>query len=130
MEFCENQTLRQLIDSGELAGCQERVWRLFREVVEGLEHIHSKVGERREGGEKGGRGEGREGRRKGGRKRREGGDGGRALLRDGGRWRERREGEGGRERRKGGNEGRALFRDGGREMEGGRERREEEEGGR
>ena len=44
MEFCENQTLRQLIDSGELAGHKERVWRLFREVVEGLEHIHSKVG--------------------------------------------------------------------------------------
>ena len=44
MEYCENQTLRQLIDSGELVPSPDRVWRLFREVVEGLEHIHSKVG--------------------------------------------------------------------------------------
>ena len=39
----ENQTLRQLIDSGELVSIPDHVWRLFREVVEGLEHIHSKV---------------------------------------------------------------------------------------
>ena len=43
MEYCENQTLRQLIDSGELYSSPDRVWRLFREAVEGLEHIHSKV---------------------------------------------------------------------------------------
>ena len=43
MEYCENQTLRQLIDSGELVSSPDHVWRLFREVVEGLEHIHSKV---------------------------------------------------------------------------------------
>jgi len=43
MEYCENQTLRQLIDQGELHSNEDRVWRLFREIVEGLEHIHSKV---------------------------------------------------------------------------------------
>ena len=43
MEYCENQTLRQLIDSGELVSNPDHVWRLFREVVEGLEHIHSTV---------------------------------------------------------------------------------------
>ncbi|CAI8051833.1 eIF-2-alpha kinase GCN2 [Geodia barretti] len=42
MEYCENQTLRQLIDSGDLVSSPDHVWRLFREVVEGLEHIHSK----------------------------------------------------------------------------------------
>ena len=51
MEYCEKQTLRQLIDLGELHRNEDRVWRLFREIVEGLEHIHSKVSrgmERRE----------------------------------------------------------------------------------
>lgn len=43
MEYCENNTLRQLIDSGELFGKEDRIWRLFREIVEGLAHIHSKV---------------------------------------------------------------------------------------
>ena len=44
MEYCENQTLRQLIDSAELWKNEDRAWRLFREIAEGLEHIHSKVG--------------------------------------------------------------------------------------
>lgn len=43
MEYCERETLRQLIDSGELQNSDDRVWRLFREIVEGLEHVHSKV---------------------------------------------------------------------------------------
>ena len=43
MEYCEKETLRQLIDSGDLHSQEDKVWRLFREVVEGLEHIHSKV---------------------------------------------------------------------------------------
>lgn len=43
MEYCENETLRQLIDSGDLHSSEDKVWRLFREIVEGLEHIHSKV---------------------------------------------------------------------------------------
>ncbi|XP_074662114.1 eIF-2-alpha kinase GCN2-like [Tubulanus polymorphus] len=39
MEFCEKSTLRQVIDAG-LYQDQERVWRLFREIIEGLVHIH------------------------------------------------------------------------------------------
>ncbi|XP_076633537.1 eukaryotic translation initiation factor 2 alpha kinase Gcn2 isoform X1 [Colletes latitarsis] len=39
MEFCEKSTLRTAIDAG-LYNDQERVWRLFREIVEGLAHIH------------------------------------------------------------------------------------------
>ncbi|XP_015183399.1 PREDICTED: eukaryotic translation initiation factor 2-alpha kinase 4 isoform X2 [Polistes dominula] len=39
MEFCEKSTLRTAIDNG-LYEDQERVWRLFREIVEGLAHIH------------------------------------------------------------------------------------------
>ncbi|CAB3382831.1 Hypothetical predicted protein [Cloeon dipterum] len=40
MEFCEKSTLRIAIDSGELCSDEPRVWRLFREMVEGLAHIH------------------------------------------------------------------------------------------
>ncbi|KAF6023266.1 hypothetical protein EB796_018423 [Bugula neritina] len=39
MEFCEKNTLRQAIDSG-LHENLDRVWRLFREVIEGLVHLH------------------------------------------------------------------------------------------
>ncbi|XP_012255300.2 eIF-2-alpha kinase GCN2 [Athalia rosae] len=39
MEFCEKSTLRTAIDNG-LCEDEERLWRLFREVVEGLAHIH------------------------------------------------------------------------------------------
>ncbi|XP_023718266.1 eIF-2-alpha kinase GCN2 isoform X3 [Cryptotermes secundus] len=39
MEFCEKSTLRTAIDSG-LCEDEERIWRLFREIVEGLAHIH------------------------------------------------------------------------------------------
>ncbi|KAK7862324.1 hypothetical protein R5R35_005220 [Gryllus longicercus] len=39
MEFCEKSTLRNAIDN-ELYGDVERMWRLFREIVEGLTHIH------------------------------------------------------------------------------------------
>lgn len=39
MEFCEKSTLRTAIDS-DLYLDIERVWRLFREIVEGLSHIH------------------------------------------------------------------------------------------
>lgn len=42
MEFCEKSTLRNIIDSG-LYKDQERVWRLFREIVEGIGHIHHQV---------------------------------------------------------------------------------------
>ncbi|XP_012935952.1 eIF-2-alpha kinase GCN2 isoform X1 [Aplysia californica] len=39
MEYCEKSTLRSCIDSG-LSLDMDRVWRLFREIIEGLVHIH------------------------------------------------------------------------------------------
>ena len=42
MEFCEKRTLRSVIDEG-LYMNQDRVWRLLREIVEGLVHVHSQV---------------------------------------------------------------------------------------
>lgn len=39
MEFCEKSTLRTAIDNG-LYEDSERAWRLFREMVDGLAHIH------------------------------------------------------------------------------------------
>uniref|UniRef100_A0A1B6C0L6 non-specific serine/threonine protein kinase n=1 Tax=Clastoptera arizonana TaxID=38151 RepID=A0A1B6C0L6_9HEMI len=39
MEFCEKSTLRTAIDD-ELFKDEKRVWRLLREIVEGLSHIH------------------------------------------------------------------------------------------
>ena len=42
MEYCEKSTLRNLIDEG-LHQDEERVWRLLREIVEGLAHIHTQV---------------------------------------------------------------------------------------
>lgn len=40
MEFCEKSTLRIAIDNN-LYSNTERLWRLFREIIEGLAHIHS-----------------------------------------------------------------------------------------
>ena len=42
MEYCEKSTLRNCIDAG-LYQDMDRVWRLFREIVEGLIHIHEQV---------------------------------------------------------------------------------------
>lgn len=39
MEYCEKSTLRTAIDS-ELFRDKSRIWRLFREIVEGLAYIH------------------------------------------------------------------------------------------
>ncbi|KAL3874664.1 hypothetical protein ACJMK2_037645 [Sinanodonta woodiana] len=39
MEYCEKSTLRSCIDAG-LYQDHDRVWRLFREIIEGLVHIH------------------------------------------------------------------------------------------
>lgn len=39
MEFCEKSTLRTAIDAN-LFQDKERVWKMFREIVEGLTHIH------------------------------------------------------------------------------------------
>ncbi|CAH2044615.1 unnamed protein product, partial [Iphiclides podalirius] len=41
MAFCEKHTLRQAIDQG-LHEDPVRAWRLFREILEGLGHVHSK----------------------------------------------------------------------------------------
>uniref|UniRef100_A0A183V4Y9 Protein kinase domain-containing protein n=1 Tax=Toxocara canis TaxID=6265 RepID=A0A183V4Y9_TOXCA len=40
MEYCEKSTLRILIDSGKLLGNQRSVWRIFREILQGLHYIH------------------------------------------------------------------------------------------
>ena len=40
MELCEKNTLRNAIDAGELSSNAQRRRRLFREIVEGLVHIH------------------------------------------------------------------------------------------
>ena len=42
MEYCEKNTLRQAIDMG-LHDNSDRVWRLFREIIEGLVHLHEQV---------------------------------------------------------------------------------------
>ena len=42
MEYCEKSTLRNVIDEG-LYKDQQRIWRLLREIVEGLVHVHSQV---------------------------------------------------------------------------------------
>ena len=42
MEYCEKSTLRQIIDEG-LYKDVDRVWILFREIVEGLGHVHAQV---------------------------------------------------------------------------------------
>ena len=42
MEYCEKSTLRNVIDEG-LYKNTDRMWRLFREIVEGLAHVHSQV---------------------------------------------------------------------------------------
>ena len=39
MEFCEKQTLRDLIRGG-LYDDPDEYWRLFRQILEGLAHIH------------------------------------------------------------------------------------------
>ncbi|GFO47300.1 eukaryotic translation initiation factor 2-alpha kinase 4 [Plakobranchus ocellatus] len=39
MEYCEKSTLRTCIDAG-LCTDQDRMWRLFREIIDGLVHIH------------------------------------------------------------------------------------------
>ncbi|KAL9102752.1 MAG: hypothetical protein Q9187_009087, partial [Circinaria calcarea] len=40
MEYCERQTLRDLIN-GNLHANPEECWRLFRQILEGLSHVHS-----------------------------------------------------------------------------------------
>ncbi|CAG9537016.1 unnamed protein product [Cercopithifilaria johnstoni] len=40
MEYCENSTLRNLIDSSKLLKNSRQIWRLFREILLGLQYIH------------------------------------------------------------------------------------------
>lgn len=40
MEYCQGQTLRQVIDEGRLAKQQPIVWRLFRQLCEALVYVH------------------------------------------------------------------------------------------
>lgn len=42
MEYCEKSTLRDTIDHG-LHQDQIRLWRLFREILDGLAYIHQQV---------------------------------------------------------------------------------------
>lgn len=51
MALYENQTLREVIESGDLiaesnfGSCRlnrERLWKLFRQIVEGVAYFHSK----------------------------------------------------------------------------------------
>nr|XP_053628943.1 eIF-2-alpha kinase GCN2-like isoform X2 [Cherax quadricarinatus] len=41
MQLCENNTLRQAINNSGLHLDYDRMWRLFREIVNGLDYIHS-----------------------------------------------------------------------------------------
>ncbi len=42
MEFCPNRTLKDVIDEGVFRE-PEKIWRLFRQIVESISYIHSKV---------------------------------------------------------------------------------------
>lgn len=42
MEYCEKSTLRDTIDQG-LHQDNSRLWRLFREILDGLAYIHQQV---------------------------------------------------------------------------------------
>lgn len=40
MEYCKNSTLRFLIDSRKLYSDPSTIWRIFREILSGLQYIH------------------------------------------------------------------------------------------
>ncbi len=46
MEYCEGNTLKQLIDRGILQEKPNMIWMLLREILDGLRHMHSKVSQR------------------------------------------------------------------------------------
>lgn len=46
MEYCEGNTLKQLIDRGILQEKPSMIWMLLREILEGLKHMHLKVQKR------------------------------------------------------------------------------------
>uniref|UniRef100_A0AC35TNJ1 Non-specific serine/threonine protein kinase n=1 Tax=Rhabditophanes sp. KR3021 TaxID=114890 RepID=A0AC35TNJ1_9BILA len=41
MEYCPNSTLRALIDSGNLSTNVNEIWRIFREIADGLSYLHN-----------------------------------------------------------------------------------------
>ncbi|CAF4393029.1 unnamed protein product [Rotaria socialis] len=43
MEYCEGNTLKQLIDRGILQEKPKMIWMLLREILDGLKHMHSKT---------------------------------------------------------------------------------------
>lgn len=43
MEYCEGNTLKQLIDRGILQEKPNMIWMLLREILDGLRHMHIKV---------------------------------------------------------------------------------------
>lgn len=43
MEYCEGNTLRQLIERDILQEKPSMIWMLLREILEGLKHMHLKV---------------------------------------------------------------------------------------
>ena len=43
MELCSKTTLRHVINTNELASDRVRAMRLFREICEGIAHIHEQV---------------------------------------------------------------------------------------
>lgn len=40
MEYCEQSTLRSLIDSGELSAIPRRIWQILKQILLGLQYIH------------------------------------------------------------------------------------------
>ena len=43
MEYCEGNTLKQVIDRGILQEKPNMIWMLLREILDGLRHMHIKV---------------------------------------------------------------------------------------
>ena len=43
MEYCEGNTLKQLIDRGILQEKPNMIWMLLREILDGLRNMHSNV---------------------------------------------------------------------------------------
>ncbi len=42
MEYCPQETLRDAMDRGTLCSDPPRIWKLFRQMLEGLQHLHKK----------------------------------------------------------------------------------------
>ena len=42
MEYCPQETLRDAMDTGTLCSDPPRIWKLFRQMLEGLQNLHKK----------------------------------------------------------------------------------------